>query len=138
MMTDVSGMWVGLGGASVIVLMMVFGLVVVWIDQRGKTRQREIEHTERMKSLELGRPLQDAPVARAKALGNIGVAVPVTAFVCALLATAALVAAKEVPLIPTSGAIWGSAAVASLVTAVVTAGRLKADATEDTATRGAA
>jgi hypothetical protein len=38
-----------------------------WVDQRGKARQRDLEHTERMKALEVGQPLPDAEVARARA-----------------------------------------------------------------------
>lgn len=49
----------------------------VYFDQRGKTRRRELEHAERMRALELDRPLDDAAVTRNKALGAIGVAVPV-------------------------------------------------------------
>ena len=51
--------------------------VCVWLDQRGKTRRRELEHDERMKAIELGRPLDDATVARTQALGAVGVAVPI-------------------------------------------------------------
>lgn len=49
----------------------------VYFDQRGKTRRRELEHLERMRVIELGRPLEDAAVTRNKALGAIGVAVPI-------------------------------------------------------------
>lgn len=49
----------------------------VYFDQQGKTRRRKLEHAERMRALELGRPLDDAAVARNKALGAIGVAVPI-------------------------------------------------------------
>ncbi|MCU0705255.1 MAG: hypothetical protein MUF18_14890 [Fimbriiglobus sp.] len=59
--------------------------LLVWMDHRAKHRRREFEHVERMKAIELGRPLEDATVARYKALGAIGVAVPIVAFSAGLL-----------------------------------------------------
>ncbi len=61
--------------------------VLVWLDQRGKTQRRHLEHTERMRALELGRPLEDAEVARYKALGAIGVAVPIASMSAAMVGT---------------------------------------------------
>ena len=47
-------------------------------DQRGKMRRRELEHEERMRAIAAGVGLDDAAVARYRALGAVGVAVPVT------------------------------------------------------------
>jgi hypothetical protein len=41
--------------------------LIMWIDQKGKSRERELAHIERLKALELGQPLPDAAVARAQA-----------------------------------------------------------------------
>jgi hypothetical protein len=75
---------------TTIVAMLVFfaGVCVcVWLDQRGKTRRREMDHVERMRAIELGRPLDDAEVARSQALGSIAVAVGISSFAAAVLAT---------------------------------------------------
>lgn len=57
--------------------------LLMWVDQRGKFRQRDLEHAERMKALEVGQPLPDTDIARAKAdatragvAGLIGIFVP--------------------------------------------------------------
>jgi hypothetical protein len=82
---------------NVIGISVFFGgiAVLVWLDQRGKTRRRELEHLERMRALELGRPLEDAEVARYKALGAIGVAVPIASLSAALVGTAFAFGFKE-------------------------------------------
>jgi hypothetical protein len=75
--------------ADVLVPVALFAAIVVWawLDQRGRVRRRELEHAERLRALELGRPLEDAETARAEALGAIGVAVGVSSFAAAALAT---------------------------------------------------
>lgn len=67
---------------------------LMWLDARGKQKQRELEHTERMKALEMGQPLPDADIAqsnavraRAWALGAIGVFVPFIMVCAAIVAT---------------------------------------------------
>ncbi len=74
---------------ELLVALTLFGGIAlcVWLDQRGKTRRRELEHVERLRALELGRPFEDAETARADALGSIGVSLGVTCFVTAALAT---------------------------------------------------
>ena len=73
------------------------GGITLWVrfDQQGKTRRRELEHAERMRALELGRPLDDAAVARHKALGAIGVAVPITSLSAALVVSMFVLAMRE-------------------------------------------
>lgn len=63
--------------ANVLGLGALFGGIALCVryDQQGKTRRRELEHAERMRALELGRPVEDAAVARYQALGAVGVAV---------------------------------------------------------------
>lgn len=57
----------------------------VRFDQQGKTRRRELEHAERMRAIELGRPLDDAETARMKALGAVGVATPIASLSAAVV-----------------------------------------------------
>lgn len=65
--------------ANVLGVAAFFGSIALCVrfDQQGKTRRRELEHAERMRAIELGRPLDDAAVARYQALGAVGVAVPI-------------------------------------------------------------
>jgi hypothetical protein len=63
--------------------------LLMWIDQRGKARQRELEHTERMKALELGHTLPDAEVARAQADGSRTTAAALVATFVSLILMAA-------------------------------------------------
>ena len=65
--------------ANVLGVAVFFGGIALCVrfDQQGKTRRRELEHAERMRAIELGRPLDDAAVARYQALGAVGVAVPI-------------------------------------------------------------
>ena len=74
---------------ELLVALTLFGGIAlcVWLDQRGKTKRRELEHVERLRALELGRPLEDAETARADALGSIGVSLGVTCFAAAAVAT---------------------------------------------------
>lgn len=66
--------------------MVFFGFIAfcVWIDYRKKKDERDAAHLERMKALELGFPLLDAEIERAKAYtsaawaaGVIGLVVPI-------------------------------------------------------------
>lgn len=72
---NIGGMALFIGGIA----------LCVRFDQQGKSRRRELEHAERMRAIELGRPLEDAAVARYHALGAIGVAVPVSALSAAAI-----------------------------------------------------
>ncbi len=83
--------------ANVAAVAVLFGgiALLVWLDQRGKTRRRELEHVERMRAIELGRPLEDAAVARTKALGAIGVAVPVVSISGAVVGSCVALAMSE-------------------------------------------
>ena len=58
-------MWGGLSAAAI--LLALFGgiALLMLIDGRGKARDRELTHAERLRALELGQPLPDAEVARA-------------------------------------------------------------------------
>lgn len=76
--------------ANVIGVGVMFGGIALCVrfDQQGKTRRRELEHVERLRAIELGRPLEDAAVARYKALGAIGVGVPIASLSAAVMGTA--------------------------------------------------
>ena len=67
----------------------IFGWIalMVFIDQRGRTKRRELEKIERMRALELGQLPDDAAVARAHAAGAIGVVSVLGSLVAALIAT---------------------------------------------------
>ena len=57
----------------------------VRFDQQGKTKRRKLEHAERMRAIELGRPLNDVAVARYQALGAVGVAAPIASLSAAAI-----------------------------------------------------
>jgi len=97
-----------------------FGMIAVfvWLDQRGKTQRRQLEHAERMRALDRGVPLQDAETARWNALGAIGVAVPVSAFSAAALATGLLMIKPEIAFVALV-VLWPVAGVVSLVSTLV-------------------
>jgi hypothetical protein len=69
-----------------VLLVVSFALVVLLLNHRKK--RRELSHTERMKALEVGLPLPDAEVARARAVAMIGTLVPLFTLVAAIGATA--------------------------------------------------
>ena len=69
--------------------------VLIGLASRGKTKRREIEHRERLRQIELGQPLRDATVAKFKALGLIGVGVPVCSMGMGTLATFFLVGMRS-------------------------------------------
>ncbi|MGF1580056.1 MAG: hypothetical protein ACFCD0_11905 [Gemmataceae bacterium] len=70
-------------------MIVLFGSISlwVWIDNRNKTRKRELAHLERMRSIERGVPIEDQAVARNQALGAIGVAVPIVSMCAAGVAS---------------------------------------------------
>lgn len=114
----------GLFGAISTTAFFAFCAFAVWIDYRKKKDEREAAHLERMKALELGRPLPDAEIARANAYasaawaaGLIGLLVPLV--VVGLTVAGTIVAVLNlqagqnitVPLI----VAWSIAAVLALV-----------------------
>jgi hypothetical protein len=73
-----------------------------WLEQRGKTERRRVEHVERMKAIELGQPLYDKRIAwaeteaaRVKAVGAIGVSVALASFSAAAIATGIVFASSS-------------------------------------------
>jgi hypothetical protein len=79
------GVWFGL----------TLGLVPIWLYLKQSERKHEREHLERMKALELGRPLPARPANRLQSMAFriaslIGAGVPAVAFVCASLASLAI------------------------------------------------
>ena len=74
-----------------------FGCIALCVrfDQQRKTRRRELEHSERMRAIELGRPLDHAGVARYQALGAVGVAVPIASLSAAAIGSCFALLFKE-------------------------------------------
>ncbi len=108
--------------------------LITWIDQRGKTRRREIEHTERMKSIELGHNLPDAEVARAQAERARARTAVLTATLVPLFMALAAVGGTVVTLlwieasgilIPVLCTLWGVCGVVCIVTVSVTMGTIE-------------
>src|SRR5256885_757953 len=115
--------WTGVSAASV--LLALFGgiALLMLIDGRGKAKERALAHAERMKALELGQPLPDAEVARAKAdasrawarglcaaaasLGMVGASLGATALV--------LLWAEPGSQLPTLCVVWGVCGLVALV-----------------------
>jgi hypothetical protein len=83
--------------ANVLGIAVLFGGIALCVrfDQQGKTRRRELEHTERMRAIELGRPLDVASVARYQALGAVGVAVPIASLSAAVIGSCFAMLFKE-------------------------------------------
>lgn len=83
--------------ANVLGAATFFGGIALCVrfDQQGKTRRRELEHAERMRAIELGRPPTDAAVARYQALGAIGVAVPIASLSAAAIGSCFALLFKE-------------------------------------------
>ncbi len=83
--------------ANVLGVATFFGGIALCVrfDQQGKTRRRELEHAERMRAIELGRPLDDAVVARYQALGAVGVAVPIACLSAAVIVSCFAMMFKE-------------------------------------------
>lgn len=84
------------GIAAACIILAFFGGIAFcsWIDHRLKGKQRQLEHEERLRSLEAGIPLPDAEVARAKVDGTrawmaglIGTLVPLVFLAAAVTMT---------------------------------------------------
>src|SRR5437762_2680342 len=94
-----------------------------WVDQRGKTTQRQLEHAERLRALELGQELPDAAVARAaatssraRAAASVGVLVPAFVLGSGVGATALILVTASANIhLPLLCVIWGVCGLVSLV-----------------------
>lgn len=71
------------------ILIVALGVIVLgtWLQSKQKSRERELEHVERMKAIECGYPLSDENSARHKMLGAVGVIVPAASLAAAAWAT---------------------------------------------------
>jgi hypothetical protein len=118
----------GLGLLAGIGLFLGFMALILWWSISQERQKAELAHAERRRTLERGIPLPDAEVARCKALGWIGTAVPVASLGTAAGVTALLVPPRlPEPSIGGLVAVWtacGAAAVAGVVAAIV---RLRTD-----------
>jgi hypothetical protein len=122
--------------AGVLGALVFFGAIVliVWIGSKSEEQKRQLAHAERLRSLELGQPLPDAEVARARAetvrvifAGVVGVVVPLGLMGIAIGATAMLttpsagteVVMGAVDVQPLCIVIWSITGLVSLVTAIL-------------------
>jgi hypothetical protein len=96
-------------------------LIVTVLAFRHERRKRELEHIERVKSLEAGLPLPDAEVARAKAAGIATTLIGMAAMSAAGVGTWLVLPRLEEPqqLIAALGIIWGCAAGVGVLAALV-------------------
>jgi hypothetical protein len=79
-------MWEAILANGIMAIFFWGGIALcVRFDQQGKTRRRELEHIERIRAIELGRPLDDTVIARYRALGAVGVAVPIASLSAAAI-----------------------------------------------------
>jgi len=118
--------WGGLSAA--LALLALFGgiALLMLIDGRSKAKERELAHAERMQALELGQPLPDAEVARARsdasrawARGLSAAAASLGMAGAAVGATALLVGRDEPrTLLPLLCVIWGVCGLVGLVALV--------------------
>ena len=121
----VAGLAVFFGGIAVLML----------IDSRTKAQERQLAHAERVKALELGQPLPDAEVARARAAAQRAWAVGLTALLVPLglastaVGATALVFSMSSPQVHVTllCVIWGICGVVSLTTVTTALGVLAAD-----------
>ena len=119
--------WGGLSAA--LALLALFGgiALLMLIDGRSKAKERELVHAERMRALELGQPLPDAEVARARsdasrawARGLSAAAASLGLAGAAVGATALLVGRDEPrTLLPLLSVIWGVCGLVALVAVAV-------------------
>ncbi len=111
-----------------------FMALAVWLDYRKKKEEREAIHRERMKSLELGLPLLDPEIERARAYAHaawaaalVGILVPVAVLALTFAGTIVAVATRQPggniagPLI----VAWSIAAVLVLVPVVRSLGVIR-------------
>ena len=119
--------WGGLAGAAG--LLALFGgiAILMLIDGRNKAQERKLTHAERLKALEMGQPLPDAEVARARsdasrawARGLSAAAASLGMAGAAVGATALLVGRDEPhTLLPLLSVIWGVCGLVALVAVAV-------------------
>lgn len=105
----------GLVAANVVSTGVLCGGIALCIraGEQGRARRRELEHAERMRALELGRPIDNASAERHRALGAVGVVVPIFT----MLAVAAV--CMEARRFEEPGLRFGALAVVWLVGGVV-------------------
>jgi hypothetical protein len=97
-------------GTAVLLAIFIGGIVLcVRYDHQGKIRHRELEHVERMKSIEQGLSLAEDPRAvRSRALGAIGVVLPIASLSAAILGSCFALSVKGTTESVTAlGLIWG-------------------------------
>jgi hypothetical protein len=135
-----------IGFAPAVGILALFGGIgfLVWLDHKGKLRQREMEQAERMKMLELGQELPDVTlawhkteVARTRAAAGIGILVPLV-FIGAMVGLTILILDRATVghQLPLLAILWGIGGGVSLVTALVSLSALHRS--EDSGSEGEA
>jgi hypothetical protein len=102
-------------------LLAFFGGIALcmWVESLAKAKVREQEHSERTRALEMGQPLPDADVAKARAAGTVGTLVPLIMVGGAVGATFLVLNwTNPVWHVPLLGTIWIVSGVVCLVTVV--------------------
>jgi hypothetical protein len=97
--------------------------LIMWIDSKGKAREKELNHIERLKALETGQTLPDAEVARARSESSRAWAAALTAIFVSLgmvgvaLGATALIFKHAAPAIhlPLVSVVWGICGLVALV-----------------------
>jgi hypothetical protein len=118
-----SEVWTALAGSIGAIAFFGGIALVMWIDQKGKAREKELAHIERMKALELGLPLPDADIARANAEATRARAAGLTAILVPLGMAGAAVGATPLVFhsttanvhLPLLCVIWGVCGLVGLV-----------------------
>ena len=112
---------------SVVLLLVLISLMA----HRYRLQAREMAHRERIKSLEVGRSLPDADIARYAAVTLIAFLVPLVALVSAFITTVSLPRADGAPpSTPLVITIWSLACVVTLGTLGLTIPKLFGDRSE--------
>lgn len=116
--------WTAVWGGAAALLALFGGIALLMlIDGRGKAKERELAHAERMRALERGQPLPDAEVARATSDASRAWARGLSAAVASLgmagaaVGATALLVERDEPrtLLPLLCVIWGVCGLVALV-----------------------
>jgi hypothetical protein len=104
--------------ANALAIAAFFGglAAVIYLDHLGKARRRQLEHTERMRALELGQPLDDVSLSRTRALMVIGIVVPLTALGAAVGGSAVALCLEPRYRFPAWALIWSICGAIVIVT----------------------
>ncbi len=129
---------VGIVGAAVVLVLMIVVALPVVLSMRHAARDREFQHAERLKALEMGQPLPGDPAAEdphGDGGTKIGVWVPLGALAIALAATRG---AGDSPAAVANWVAAGSVGVAGVICGTILAANAPSRATPARGGRAAA